>query len=69
MKCPVQQNTSWRKSTVKQYCPKYDKQFLYGNFYTTRFAWMRLALHFCDDSEEARQERKAAGKKHVECES
>ena len=30
---------------------------------------MRLALHFCDDSEEARQERRGAGKQFVECES
>ena len=30
---------------------------------------MRLAIHFCDDSEEARVERRAAGKKHIECQS
>ena len=52
--CPTQINTSWRKSNIKQYCPSYvNNDFLYGNFYTKRFAWMRLALHFCDDSPEA----------------
>ena len=30
---------------------------------------MRLALHFCDDSEKARVERRAAGKKYIECQS
>ena len=49
--CPSQSNTSWRKSDVKQYCPDYsDHHFLYGNFYTKRFSWLRLALHFCDDT-------------------
>ena len=30
---------------------------------------MRLAIHFCDDSEKARAERRAAGKKYIECQS
>ena len=30
---------------------------------------MRLAMHFCDDSEEAKRERIEAGKKHIECKS
>ena len=30
---------------------------------------MRLALHFCDDSEQARKERRDAGKQYIECES
>ena len=28
---------------------------------------MRLGLHFCDDSAEAREERRAAGKKYINC--
>lgn len=30
---------------------------------------MRLALHFCDDSPEAREEKLRAGKKHIDCKS
>ena len=26
-------------------------------------------MHFCDNSEEAKKERKEAGKKHIECKS
>lgn len=28
---------------------------------------MRLALHFCDNSTEAKEEKRAAGKKHIDC--
>lgn len=63
-------HTSWRKSNVKQYCPDYGaNDFLYGNYYSAKFSWLRLALHFCDDSAEARKERLTAGKKHLDCKS
>ena len=58
----------WMASDFKRYCPVFDDDtFLYGNFFTARYAWMRIALHFCDDSEEAREERRKAGKKNVKC--
>lgn len=70
VRCPDAINASWRKSNVKQYCPDYsDGHFLYGNFYTERFSWLRVALHFCDDTVEGRAGREAAGKKHVDCKS
>ena len=67
--CGEELNVAWRESSIKQYCPVYNetKHFLYGNFYTQKYSWMRLAMHFCDSSEEARQERIQAGKKHIEC--
>lgn len=66
--CPTTTITSWRKSDNKQYCPDYgDAHFLYGNFYTTRFSWLRLALHFCDDTPQGEEERRKAGRRHVKC--
>ena len=39
------------QSGVKIYCPSFTEQdFLYGDFYSKRFSWTRLALHFCDNS-------------------
>ena len=68
--CPNAINTSWRKSNVKQYCPDYDDgHFLYGNYYTKRFSWLRLALHFCDDTPEGRLDRIQAGKQYIDCKS
>ena len=52
------------------YCPQFtNNDFLYGGFYTYRFSWTRLALHFCDNSSEAIQQRIQEGKKHIECKS
>ena len=60
----------WRDNTVKYYCPQFGKEhFLYGNIYTAKYSWMRLVLHFCDDTELGKEERIKAGKKHVECKS
>ena len=68
--CPNPIYTSWRKSNVKQYCPDYDDgHFLYGNYYTTRFSWLRLALHFCDDTPEGKLDRIQAGKQYIDCKS
>lgn len=44
----------WTSTGVKNYCPSFsDDDFLYGNWYSKRFAWSRLAFHFCDNSTEA----------------
>lgn len=46
-----------------------DKHFLYGGWYSARYSWMRLGIHLCDDSIEARELRKAQGKKTYACAS
>ena len=38
---------------------------MYGGFYSKRFSWTRLALHFCDETKE--KERQIQGKKHIKC--
>lgn len=68
--CHKDLDVMWRKSKIKQYCPDYgDWAFIYGTFYTTRFARLRLALHFCDDTPMGEEERRSAGKNHIKCKS
>jgi len=60
----------WSTAKKKKYCPYFNKEdFLYGTFYTKRYSWMRLALHFCNDTKSAEEERKLKGLKYVKCKS
>jgi len=39
----------WQSSKIKNYCPDFgDTDFLYGDYYTSKYSWMRLSMHFCD---------------------
>ena len=68
IECSQDLDVIWRNNQIKQYCPNYgDWAFIYGTFYTTRFARLRLALHFCDDAAIADEERKRMGKKYEKC--
>ena len=68
--CQLSSEFDWTSSGVKVYCPAMTSfDFLYGNFYTKWFSWARLALHFCNNSTEAIEERLYNGKKFVYCES
>lgn len=68
VECQDVLDVSWRQDRTKQYCPNYgDEAFIYGTFYTKRFSRLRLALHLCEDTPEAEEERRQAGKKHVKC--
>ena len=70
VQCNVETEFDWSDGVVREYCPQFtDTDFFYGNWYSKRFAWSRLALHFCDDSPGAEKKRKEAGKKHVKCKS
>lgn len=61
-------DSAWKEKSVNHYCPDFkDEHFLAGSFYSSRFAWMRLAIHFCDDSPEAEAQRLKDGKKHIKC--
>ena len=43
---------------VRSYCPNFnDSHFLYGDYYSSKASWYRLAVHFCDENK-----RKAEGK-------
>lgn len=45
----------WRSKEIKYYCPKFDEShFLHGGFSADKYSWLRLIIHVCDDSEEAR---------------
>ena len=42
---------AWAPATTKKYCPFFNEtHFLYGGLYSTKFAWMRLIIHECDDT-------------------
>lgn len=44
----------WTSDRIRHYCPVFsENDFFYGNWYSKRFSWSRLSLHFCDDTEEA----------------
>lgn len=45
----------WRGGGIKYYCPEYkpDIHFIHGGTYADKFSWQRVALHLCDDSQEA----------------
>ena len=45
----------WRNAEIKYYCPSFNENhWLKGAFTADQYSSMRLALHLCDDSEEAR---------------
>jgi hypothetical protein len=60
----------WRSKEIKYYCPKFDEtHFLHGGFSASKYSWMRLSIHVCDDREEAEQQRIHEGKIHTKCAS
>lgn len=73
MEIPLQEcagkKMEWRKGGIKYYCPDYqpDIHFLHGGFYGEKFSWQRIALHLCNDSVEAKAQRIAENKVHIEC--
>jgi len=51
IRCKNTREVEWAKTGKKQYCPVFNStHFLYGDFFTERFSWMRLVVHHCDDS-------------------
>ena len=65
--CSNIEDHDWSLSS-KKYCPQFNStHFLYGGFYSTKYAWMRLVLHFCDDTQKAEELRKKQGKTYVKC--
>jgi len=33
------------------YCPDFnDNHFIYGDYSTTQYSWLKLAIHYCDPS-------------------
>ena len=56
--CQDKTDFDWSGKGVKYYCPQFsDNDFFYGNYYSKRFSWTRLAIHFCDNSNEAKLKR------------
>ena len=44
----------WDLSGTKLYCPQFNEShFLYGGYFSERYSWMRVILHFCDESPKA----------------
>ena len=44
-----------------------ESHFIHGGFSADKYSWLRLAVHLCDDREEARLEKIAMGKNHLNC--
>lgn len=48
----------WLSGGINYYCPKFDEShFVHGGFVADKFSLLRLAIHICDDSEEAKQQK------------
>ena len=59
----------WAKGN-KYLCPAFNEShFIHGGFSADKYSWLRLAIHLCDDREEARLEKIARGQTHVDCAS
>jgi hypothetical protein len=44
--CIIETEFDWSSGSVINYCPNFSEDdFFYGNWYSKRFAWSRLALH------------------------
>ena len=51
-------DTYWSADTTIKYCPVFNSQdFIYGDYYSSKASWYRLAVHTCDI-----EERKALNK-------
>ena len=49
--CRSKIDVEWASDNKKQYCPNFNEShFLYGGYYSTRYSWMRMVIHHCDDS-------------------
>jgi len=49
--CKNSLETVWASSSIKKYCPIFNTtHFLYGGFYSSKYSWMRLTIHNCDDT-------------------
>ena len=63
-------DAAWKTNVINHYCPQFSPDhFLSGGFYASRYAWARLAIHFCDDSPEAQAIRAQKGKGPIKCAS
>jgi hypothetical protein len=48
----------WRPKILKYYCPKFDQNhFLHGGLIASKFSWLGINLHVCDNSDAAREKR------------
>ena len=46
---------SWFTGGNRLYCPKFNEShYIHGGFNSDKYSWLRLAIHLCDDSEEAK---------------
>jgi hypothetical protein len=44
----------WRSNQLNYYCPQFEEtHYLHGGFSASKWSWMRLAIHLCDDRVEA----------------
>lgn len=54
---------AWKTGIPKYYCPDFDEShFIHGAFWAPKFSWLRLAIHVCDPSEEAKALRSEENK-------
>lgn len=52
--CPKNKGSDWSDAGLIRYCPVWNKDhFMYGTFFSNRYSWQRIVVHFCDDSPEA----------------
>lgn len=54
---------AWMVGVPKFYCPYFDEtHIIHGAFWASKFSWLRLAIHVCDPSEEAKAKRSTPNK-------
>lgn len=58
---------AWKTGIPKYYCPDFNEtHIIHGAFWAPKFSWLRLAIHACDPSDEAKAKRSVENK---ECKS
>ena len=54
---------AWKTGIPKYYCPDFDESHhIHGAFWAPKFSWLRLAIHVCDSSKEAKAKRTGENK-------
>ena len=67
--CENPGDQDWQLEKTKHYCPDFkpDIHFIYGGFYGKQYSWLRMAVHQCDNSTKAEEQRNITGKTHIKC--
>ena len=57
----------WGEDKLRKYCPKFSKDdYMYGDYYSSKASWYRLAIHFCDPLERIKEGKKCKEENEIE---